>query len=217
MWVGLGRGGAWTCLQSNDYWSALGYAPNPSNAWNLNTNDVNLNNNDKTNSLYALAMRSGECCPVPLFSLENVYLHYIACRRNKRNTANTLRFEVRQELNLLALRDALADRSYEPARSACFFVRRPKLREMFAADFRDRVVHHVLVGNLGKIWEPVCQRQSKFDPLGCGQKLGLVKQRFPSSCGAGRGCGSRVNSWSARRRTSGCTRPTQSRILRWSS
>ncbi len=90
-----------------------------------------------------------------LFSLENVYRQYIACRRNKRNTANALRFEARQELNLLALRDALADRSYEPTRSVCFFVRRPKLREVFAADFRDRVVHHVLVGHLEKIWEPV--------------------------------------------------------------
>ncbi|WP_353213397.1 RNA-directed DNA polymerase [Rhodovarius sp.] len=90
-----------------------------------------------------------------LFSLENVFRQYMACRRNKRNTANALRFEARQELNLLALRDALADRSYEPARSVCFFVRRPKLREVFAADFRDRVVHHVLVSHLEKSWEPV--------------------------------------------------------------
>jgi hypothetical protein len=64
---------------------------------------------------------------VSLFSLENVYRQYIACRRNKHNTANALRFEARQELNLLALRDALAGRSYEPTRSVCFFVRRPKL------------------------------------------------------------------------------------------
>ena len=80
-----------------------------------------------------------------LFSLANIQRQYIACRRNKRNTANALRFEARQEMNLLALRDALVDRSYEPACSVCFFVQRPKLREIFAADFRDRVVHHVLV------------------------------------------------------------------------
>ncbi len=79
----------------------------------------------------------------------------IACRRNKRNTINALRFEARQELNLLALRDALSDRSYEPGRSVCFFVQRPKLREVFAADFRDRVVHHVLVSHLERLWEPV--------------------------------------------------------------
>ena len=90
-----------------------------------------------------------------LFSLANIQRQYIACRRNKRNTVNALRFEARQELNLLALRDALAERSYEPGRSVCFFVKRPKLREVFAADFRDRVVHHVLVSYLERIWEPV--------------------------------------------------------------
>ena len=34
-------------------------------------------------------------------------------------------------------------------------VQRPKLREIFAADFRDCVVHHVLVNYLEGIWEPV--------------------------------------------------------------
>jgi hypothetical protein len=90
-----------------------------------------------------------------LFSLANIHRQYIACRRNKRNTVNALRFEARQEMNLLELRDALAERSYEPGRSVCFFVERPKLREIFAADFRDRVVHHVLVSYLEKSWERV--------------------------------------------------------------
>ena len=56
-----------------------------------------------------------------LFSLANIQRQYIACRRNKRNTANTLRFEARQEMNLLALRDALVERSYEPAHCSLFF------------------------------------------------------------------------------------------------
>jgi hypothetical protein len=47
-------------VQSNNYWSGTEYAPNPSNAWNFNTNDGNQNNNDKTNSFYALAVRPGE-------------------------------------------------------------------------------------------------------------------------------------------------------------
>ena len=33
-------------------------------------------------------------------------------------------------------------------------VTKPKAREIFAADFRDRIVHHVLVNYLEKIWEP---------------------------------------------------------------
>lgn len=88
-------------------------------------------------------------------SLENLYRRYCHCRRNKRNTVNALRFEVDQEKNLLDLREALVQRTYRPGRSVCFFATRPKLREIFAADFRDRVVHHVLVDYLERIWEPV--------------------------------------------------------------
>jgi hypothetical protein len=47
-------------VQSNNYWSGTEYAPNPSNAWNFNTNDGNQNNNDKTNNFYALAVRPGK-------------------------------------------------------------------------------------------------------------------------------------------------------------
>ncbi len=90
-----------------------------------------------------------------LFSFENLYRQYLACRRNKRNTLNALRFEARHEQNLLDLQDALQGRSYVPSRSVCFFVKKPKLREIFAADFRDRVVHHVLVDYLERIWEPI--------------------------------------------------------------
>ncbi|MCP3663385.1 MAG: hypothetical protein GY696_12970 [Gammaproteobacteria bacterium] len=90
-----------------------------------------------------------------LFSFENLHRHYLKCRRNKRNTHNALRFEVRQELNLLELRTQLQERTYQPTRSVCFFATRPKLREIFAADFRDRVVHHILVDYLERIWEPI--------------------------------------------------------------
>ena len=90
-----------------------------------------------------------------LFSFASLYQHYLLCRRHKRNTFNALRFEARQELNLLELSAALQDRSYRPSASVCFVTERPKLREIFAADFRDRVVHHVLVHELERYWEPV--------------------------------------------------------------
>lgn len=110
-----------------------------------------------------------------LFSLENLYQQYIACRKNKRNTANALRFEARQELNLLALQETLVSRSYEPGRSVCFFIRRPKLREVFAADFRDRVVHHVLVNHLEKIWEKIFIHDSYACRKGKGVHAGVAR------------------------------------------
>ncbi len=110
-----------------------------------------------------------------LFSLENLVSQYAACRRHKRNTANALRFEARQEMNLLALRDELCSRSYRPGRSVCFFVKRPKLREIFAADFRDRVVHHVLVSHLERIWEPVFIHDSYACRRGKGVHAGVAR------------------------------------------
>jgi len=89
------------------------------------------------------------------FSFANIYRCYLACRRNKRNTINALRFEISAEENVLRLERELKNRTYRPARSILFASRKPKLREIFAADFRDRVVHHVLVDHLERIYEPI--------------------------------------------------------------
>lgn len=45
----------------------------------------------------------------------------------------------------MRLHEELESRTYHPSRSVCFLLKQPKFREIFAADFRDRVVHHVLV------------------------------------------------------------------------
>jgi hypothetical protein len=108
-----------------------------------------------------------------LFSFENLHRQYLNCRRNKRNTQNALRFEVEQEKNLFDLQAALRDRTYRPARSVCFFVQKPKLREIFAADFADRVVHHVLIDYLEKIWEPIFIHDSYACRKGKGVHAGV--------------------------------------------
>ena len=110
-----------------------------------------------------------------LFSYENLYRQYLKCRRNKRNTANALRFEVRQEENLLDLKAVLESRTYTPSRSVCFVTQRPKLREIFAADFRDRVVHHVLVDFLERIWEPIFIHDSYACRQGKGVHAGVQR------------------------------------------
>lgn len=69
---------------------------------------------------------------------------YFDCRHNKRNTASALAFEQDLERNLAHLYDELAAGAYRPGRSICFVVTRPKPREVWAADFRDRIVHHLL-------------------------------------------------------------------------
>ena len=59
------------------------------------------------------------------------------------------------EENLLELTRELAERTYRPSPSFCFVAKNDKHREVFAANFRDRVVHHLLVRQLEKIWEPI--------------------------------------------------------------
>lgn len=90
-------------------------------------------------------------CP---YSFKSLYEAYLSCRRRKRNTINALRFEERLLDNLFELGSSLAEGAYMPSRSVCFIAKQPKLREIFAADFRDRVAHHLLVPRLEAIFEP---------------------------------------------------------------
>ena len=146
---------------SDNYWSAT--ENNATNAYNVNFNNGNVNNNNKTNTNYVRAVRSGEwrfsqkteVKMRDIFSFGNIYRCYLKCRRNKRNTMNALRFELNAEENILGLEKGLKDRAYHPSRSVLFFAKKPKLREIFAADFRDRVVHHILVGYLEPIFEKI--------------------------------------------------------------
>ena len=90
-----------------------------------------------------------------LFTFHNLVKAYHDCRRHKRNRQAALAFAVDAERHLLDLTCALVERTYAPSPSFCFVARNDKYREVFAADFRDRVIHHLLVRHLEKIWEPV--------------------------------------------------------------
>ncbi len=88
-----------------------------------------------------------------VFSFLNIYEAYLACRKNKRNTINQLQFEADLLDNLWSLHSDLNLKKYTTGKSLCFLTSSPKLREVFAADFRDRVVHHILVRELEPIYE----------------------------------------------------------------
>lgn len=113
--------------------------------------------------------------PHPLFSLENIYRAYRQCRRRKRTTHNALDFETNLEENLLALHQELNAQSYHPGSSQVFLVEKPKRREIFAADFRDRVVHHVLVHHLEKKWERIFIHDSYACRKGKGTHKGVER------------------------------------------
>lgn len=69
---------------------------------------------------------------------------YFMCRKHKRNTINQLKFEENLERNLVALWEDLLNGRYNIGSSIAFIITEPKVREVWAADFRDRVVHHLI-------------------------------------------------------------------------
>ena len=73
---------------------------------------------------------------------------WLDCRRTKRNSASALAFEQYAERNLGQLFDELQAGTYRPGRSICFVVTRPKPREVWAAAFPDRIVHHLLYNRI---------------------------------------------------------------------
>lgn len=85
--------------------------------------------------------------------LMDLYVAFLCAKRHKGNQPYVIRFEKHLMENLAELRDALWDRTYKPAPSSCFIIERPKKREVFAAQFRDRVVHHLYYNYTHEIYE----------------------------------------------------------------
>ncbi len=86
-------------------------------------------------------------------SLEEVFEAYFDCRKRKRGTCNALAFEVNYERECIDLWRDINAGTYRPSRSIAFVVTKPVKREVFAADFRDRVVHHLIARRVEPLFE----------------------------------------------------------------
>ena len=86
-------------------------------------------------------------------SLQEVYEAYLECRKRKRSTESCALFEQNEMANIYKLYEELNAGTYTIGYSNTFCVTRPKVREIFAADFRDRIVHHLLIMRLGPLFE----------------------------------------------------------------
>jgi len=82
------------------------------------------------------------------FTFDQLVQAYLDCRQHKRNSSSCQAFEAHLERNLCALNDELTSGTYRPGQSICFVITRPKHREVWAAEFRDRVVHHLLYNHI---------------------------------------------------------------------
>ena len=85
--------------------------------------------------------------------LKELFEAYYSCRHNKRNTANAIAFEIDYESKLIQLCNEINKGTYQIGRSIAFIVNKPVKRQIFAADFRDRIVHHLIINKLNLLFE----------------------------------------------------------------
>lgn len=77
-------------------------------------------------------------------TLKALFDAYYDCRKHKRNTMQSMKFEWQLEKNLFKLYEDLKNNTYVIGKSICFIVTVPKPREVWAGAFRDRIVHHLI-------------------------------------------------------------------------
>lgn len=85
---------------------------------------------------------------------------YFDCRKGKRKATQALDFEFNLEENLWTLFEELKDNTYKISPSVVFVVEQPKIREIWAGAFRDRIVHHVIYNRLSPRFYPTFIRHS---------------------------------------------------------
>lgn len=88
-----------------------------------------------------------------MVTYEGLFEAYLDCRVYKSRTNNCIKFTLDAEGSLYDMMEAINNRTYKPRRSICFVVSRPKYREVFAADFADRIIHHYIRLRLESIIE----------------------------------------------------------------
>ena len=85
--------------------------------------------------------------------LFDLYYAFECAKKHKKSKQYVKFFESRLHDNLLSLCDDLYNRTYKALPSSCFIINHPKKREVFAADFRDRIVHHLYYNYTHQIFE----------------------------------------------------------------
>ena len=115
--------------------------------------------------------------------LNDLFRAYYDARKNKRNKINSLAFEIDYEKQLFKLADEIWDYRYEPEPSVCFISDYPVKREIFAASFRDRVVHHLIYNYISPIFEKRFINDAYSCRPGKGTSYGIKRlDHFIRSC-----------------------------------
>lgn len=107
--------------------------------------------------------------------LRDLYTAYYRARRGKSRMSYVNGWESNLRENMDRLCDALWTRTYEPLRSKCFIVDYPKKREIFAAMFPDRIVHHLYYNYTHLLFEHTFIEDSYSCVPGRGTHFGIQR------------------------------------------
>jgi RNA-directed DNA polymerase len=133
------------------------------------------------NDMHQLSLLAS--APASAIELADLFEAYFNCRKHKRNTHNALAFEIDYEIRLLELWAEINSGHYQPGKSIAFIVNKPVKREIFAADFRDRIVHHLVINKLNPLFEKAFIYDSYACRAGKGTHLGVQRvDRFIRQC-----------------------------------
>lgn len=86
-------------------------------------------------------------------TLEELYTAYTDCCKHKRSSKGFLEYYGDWMMNNYKLWKSLNDMTYTIGQSKVFVVTRPKIREVFCAEFKDRIVHHLLINKFNNLIE----------------------------------------------------------------
>ena len=115
--------------------------------------------------------------PESKIKLEDLFQAYFDCRVHKRNTGSALKFEADYESQLVRLWEEINDGTYKIGQSVAFIVHKPVQREIFAANFRDRIVHHLVINKINDLIEQCFIDDSYSCRKGKGSLYGVHKIR----------------------------------------
>jgi RNA-directed DNA polymerase len=104
-------------------------------------------------------------------SWDNIYLAARKARQRKRSKPDVQRFEYDLEENLMQIQSEFKEESYRPGKYKRFTVTEPKERDICAAPYKDRVVHHALINIIEPIWE----KEFYFHSYACRLDKGMHK------------------------------------------
>lgn len=110
-----------------------------------------------------------------MIDFETILEAYLDCRKRKRSTVGATEFELNYVHNLVELMNEVNSRQYRIGKSICFVVRYPRYREVFAGEFRDRIIHHYIALRLEPLFEQIFCDRTYNCRKGKGQLAGVTQ------------------------------------------